>query len=404
MSIFDRYAFIDETGDPGLDTSKAGTSMLYVVNAIIVEGAKLASLRTGADEVRKKHFQNGPMKSAKVANDHGRRIRILNDLACLDFIVFPVIIDKRKLDGESGLRWTSSFKKYLHGVLDSRLFRVYPNLQVISDNQGSAEFMDSFKKYVYENYIPHLFADASFDFRPSATEVLLQVADFVGGTISKCMDPTVPGINIDEYDKILGKLTLFPRHWPPIAQRLFYERPEGDENEYEHAIGTMALTQAMLFIEERQGNPDPLVNQQLACLEYLIMQIDMGHADKYVSARELREYMCTMDDEYPSDYSFRISVIGPLRDHGVMIASSNKGYKLPTCLTDCYEFTNKINSTVKPYLERLRTFSDNVFIATNREVDMLDKVEYTELRQALSCKTHIASGDEGQEDAGGESR
>ena len=80
-----KYAFCDESGAFGFDFENESVSTHFLIAAIIIDEDKLQSVLSGAEEIRKKHFQTGEMKSSKIGNNMGRRIKVLHDLMKLDF-------------------------------------------------------------------------------------------------------------------------------------------------------------------------------------------------------------------------------------------------------------------------------------------------------------------------------
>ena len=54
------------------------------------------------------------MKSSSVGKNHTRRARILQKLAKLDFNILLLVIDKHKLSSQSGLKYKTSFYKFLY--------------------------------------------------------------------------------------------------------------------------------------------------------------------------------------------------------------------------------------------------------------------------------------------------
>ncbi len=384
MSIFNCHAFIDESGDTGLDLSKAGTSHLYVVAAVIVRPNSLISLRDAVKKVRKTHFQTGEMKSVKVGDKHTRRLRILDDVRELPFHVLAVIIDKGRLCRNSGFQYRKSFRKYMHGLLDNELYRRYPNLQVIADEQGSAQFMRGFRKYVLKRHQPDLFSESSFGFIPSDADPLLQLADFMAGTVAKCWDPSVQGLTMKDYKAHIGVGKTGERLWPPALTALDTEYPEdGDNDDYSASIREAALRAADRFFQENEGSDDLAVHQQLACLEHLVYELQTGDPHRYIPSGEIIGAIPSSDIEPISDHHFRSKIVAPLRDSGVLIASSTRGYKLPTCLSDCYDFVERSNGTIAPLLSRLASFRESVRMATHGSIDLLEGEVYAKIRRAI---------------------
>lgn len=81
-----------------------------------------------------------------------------------------------------------------------------------------------------------------------------------------------------------------------------------------------------------------------------------------------------------SNSTFRLKIICKLRDAGVIISSSPKGYKIPSNESEIYDFINHGNQVVLPMLWRLKKCRDLVKLATNGKVDLLEHDEYKDLK------------------------
>lgn len=171
------YGYIDESGGFGFDFEEEGVSSYYLITAILVEENLAASIEKEVMEVRSKFFQNGEMKSSKVGKNHQRRMLILENLKGLDFKILTVVVDKRKIIISSGLKYKKSYIKYLNGLLYEELHNYFPKLELHSDEHGSKEFMDEFKKYIGKEHIPNLLGEYDFGFGNSKSEVLIQLAE-----------------------------------------------------------------------------------------------------------------------------------------------------------------------------------------------------------------------------------
>lgn len=90
---------------------------------------------------------------------------------------------------------------------------------------------------------------------------------------------------------------------------------------------------------------------------------------KYCNLNELRAIKI-------NQHYFRTNIVSKLRDSGVLIASSNKGYKLPVCLNDLYDFVNLSSLTIHPMIQRISKCREQILVATNNEIDILEQREY----------------------------
>lgn len=100
----------------------------------------------------------------------------------------------------------------------------------------------------------------------------------------------------------------------------------------------------------------------------------------YIYTSELKGQLESTEMGHISDQVFRNKIIGRLRDSGVIIASSQKGYKIPSKQRELYDYVNHDAKIVIPMLARLKRCRDLVKLATLNEVDLLDHDEYSQLR------------------------
>ena len=118
-------AFADESGNNSFDFDSQGSH--FIVASIIVREDRLAATEAIVEAVRARHFQKGEIKSSKVADNHGRRMKILEELMTADFSIYAVAVDKRRLWGE-GFQYKKSFYKFLNNLVYKELFRTFPKL------------------------------------------------------------------------------------------------------------------------------------------------------------------------------------------------------------------------------------------------------------------------------------
>lgn len=97
------YAFVDESGNHDLETSKQGSSGFFVVCSVLVSETGLERAYELAEALRVRHFQTGEIKSSKVkVKDTERRVRILSDLAELPLKLYFTVVDKSRVYRDGG--------------------------------------------------------------------------------------------------------------------------------------------------------------------------------------------------------------------------------------------------------------------------------------------------------------
>lgn len=379
MSLNDQHAFIDEFGNSNLDLAKEGVSTHFIVSAVIVDEYKIPLLEEKLERIRKKYFQTGDIKSRKVGKDDIKRSKILNELSELDFHIFSVVVDKAKLYGE-GFKYRHVFYKYLHSLVDRTLYHTYPNLKISADQYGTKEFMDGFCKYIQENHIPDLFNQADFSFVPSSSNLLVQLADFVCGTLARYFDRSVQSENSPDFVSILKKRIINVVLWPEESKPYFYD-DGAEKSEYDKTIATQSVNLATLYINQNEDDSDPTVKDRVNCLKFLLFYFRFISPFKYVTTRELKSHVSYDKIKEVSSNYLRSSIIAKLRDSRVLISSSPKGYKLPVNVNDIYDFINHSNTIIFPMLDRLEKCRNEIKFATKNGLDIFDRPDYVSLKK-----------------------
>ena len=375
-------AYADEYGNNSFDFTKQGTH--FIVASVIINESEREEIENGIEEIRRKYFQTGEIKSKKVADNHPRRLQILNDLVKLNFNIYALVTDKQKLYGE-GFKYKEAFYKYLNGLLYKELYKAYPKLKLYVDEHGGNDFLRSFKKYVHKNHIRDLFSGSDFETGDSKASIIIQLADFVAGTLGRCYDLSK---NLSYKEKFLE--TLKPRlssinHFPKSYETLRLD-DEG-ETEYDTRINQYSINLALDFIDRKVPKSQEDIDQ-INCVKLLLLHHDVFGAKKYLSAKELMSHLDIGRSKPLKDQQFRSTVIGRLRDNGLLIASSSKGdkkgYRLPTSANDLLKFLDHGNSLVVPILNRIQICRERVKLATNNELDILERQEFKKLIKILS--------------------
>ncbi|MFN8209261.1 MAG: DUF3800 domain-containing protein [Bacteroidales bacterium] len=381
------YAFADEFGNNSFDFEKQGSH--FIVGSVIVSEEDLDNLKTQVEAIRKKHFQTGEMKSQLVATNHPRRIKILKELLELNFSIYSVIIDKRKLYGE-GFRHKSSFYKYTNGLVYKELFKTFPDLILTVDEHGNNDFMRGFKKYVYRNHIPSLFAQSDFSFGKSPEGILIQLADFIVGTLGYSYDELKKSNESATFLELLRPKITSLNHFPAEFKLLQHEEDKEDLL-YNEAIAKLAFNKAKEFID-RSGATSQEQSDQINCLRLLLLYFTSFSHKKYVSTKEIIQHLQVGRNDELKEHYFRTKVIAKLRDSGVLIASSSsgdrKGYKLPSCVNDLHKFVNHGNKMIIPLLNRIKVCRDSIKLVTMNKIDILDQPEYRDLRALIESNSH----------------
>lgn len=378
------YAFTDEYGAFGWDLDNSSVSTHFIITAIIVKESDLNNFTSKTEALRVKHFQTGEIKSSKIAGEHNRRLRILSELQDIPFSIFSVCVDKKKcLESMSmkGLQYKKTFYKFMNNIVHRELRRAFETITVVADEIGSNEYMQSFCRYVSNHQdMPDLFGDAQFKFESSKNDVGIQLADLISGTLAYVFDQHKKSDDAPDYLQILRNKTIRIEPYPKTYDNYVLEKSAIAED-YDEDIAKLCFAQAVKFIEHNANKDDPEIKAQVIVLQYLLFRFMNNDTRGYIYTQELKEQLSNTELSNIKDTAFRMRIIGKLRDSGVIIASSQKGYKIPSKQSELYDFINHDAKIVIPMLARLKKCRDLVKLSTANELDLLAHTEYDQLRE-----------------------
>lgn len=377
-----KYAYIDEFGSYGFEFSKDNVSTHFILTAIIVEDSKKDELEAKVEEIRKKYFQTGEIKSSHIGNNHQRRKIILNAIQALPFKIYAFVADKRKILENSGLRYKKSFYKFLNNFVYTELRINFRMLTVIADEVGGNEYIQSFSKYIKSKAQPLTFFDESeFNIVDSKKSVIVQLADFVSGCLAYSFDENKKlKAENNDYRKMLSSKLLKIKEFPETFDS-YIVRKDSLDSKYNPQIAEICFRHAEAFLENHNSSEDIEIKQQVAVLNYLLFRFMNNSERKYIPTKELKNQLLYLGYDQISTQKFRTRIIAKLRDAGVIISSSPNGYKIPSTEEELCDFINHGQSIIVPMLSRLKKCRDAIKLGTNGDIDLFDKSEYNELKQ-----------------------
>jgi len=378
-------AHIDEFGTNSIETQKDGVSSHFLICATLIKEENLIPAKKIIDEVRKTHFQNSEIKSSNVKRaKHTRRLTILNELNQIDFTIYVIVVDKEEIDSE-GLSIKESFYKYFNKLLVTDLNRINNKITFIADKIGTTEYQKSFQKYI-ENKVTQydLFNETKlFEFSDSKENNLVQLSDFIVGSLAKCFDKKHFQENSSEYLTLL-KDKLNVRFWPNNVGN--YLRTDKETENFDPKIAELSLNLVKDYITKNEKKVETGYIAQIYLLKYLML-IQKVSPHYFIQTHEL---MDKLKNKIGLEYSvrlFRKNIIGNLRDNNVIIVSSNSGgYKLPVNKSDLTEFVNRYNSILQPMLSRMKKCRDSILLGSMNEIDILDYPEFESLKEIIELK------------------
>lgn len=372
------YAFIDESGSPDLDTTKSGNRRHYIICAIKITEDSLKNLTESVEDIRKRNFQKGEIKSSSVSPKKGsRRAKILSEIQNLDFSYYALVVDKERLFKDSGLAFKKSFIKFFSGKVCSTLMSHHETAHIIADTHGYPEFQIELKNYIEGK--KDLFTETStFRTLDSKSHVLVQLADFIAGTTSHIYEKTASQEVKEAYRSLVEKCVKLDSWTSHPNQSERHYDPTGIDDEIKYH----AIRQARIFINNNQNTSDPDIKKQVICLNQILINAIFNSQTDYTSTYELRSYLSAVGLE-TTEQAIRSTIIAKLRDAGVIIASSQKGYKIPQSFSDMKDFIERVDGIVIPLLQRLNKARFSYLQESNNKIDIITGTKYLNLEKIL---------------------
>src|SRR5690606_34357137 len=301
-------AFADEFGNNSFKFKTESSH--FIIAAVIVNYEDLPEFYEKVENIRRKFFQTGEIKSSKIKDNHKRREIILNEIVKLKFNVYSVVVDKSKLYGE-GFKFKKSFYKYLNGILYKELFKTFPKLELKVDEHGGNDFMLEFKNYVQQNHIRTLFEGSEFLVNKSHNELDVQVADLMAGTLGYIFDKHKKSEYSEVFMNIISERLISINQFPKPYLIQEYQEYTVDDN-YNQAITDLSLRSIFDCLDTI--NVDNQQKQDsVNVLKLLVRYHESNHFKNYTTAQEFLNHLNVNRDTNISKEQF-VNMIGSLRD------------------------------------------------------------------------------------------
>lgn len=292
------------------------------------------------------------------------------------FHIIYVVIDKREIHSDFGLTWEESFFKLSHRRLYRALSRRFDSLNIIADNLGSTGFPESFRRYVEERHNT-LFHTYSFKFDTTQSNTILQLASFIAETLYFGFEDK----KSEHYDVLLESLemkVLFSEVFPGEYED-YLRYYDFDDVKFDREIAELSIYLAAQYIKEHELSEEMWEIKRVFILNRLLFYARFSPKD-YLNTGKLMNMVKKYLGYKSSEQEFRAEVIGRLRDNGVLIASSDKGYKIPLTLNEAYGHCDRMIQMILPMLGRLQKFRKGILTATENELDIFNQPDYKNIK------------------------
>lgn len=380
-----QFAFIDESGDYSFDFENKDVSTHFIIASILVKESNKEILEQEMEKIRQKYFQADEIQSSKIENHH-LRIQLLNELKDLPFNIYAYVIDKRKIREDSGITFEKTFIKFMNRLVYDDLNRTFDQLDLVLEEHGTKEFMNDFKNYINEKSVPDLFNYSTFGFNHSKSEILLQLAGLIAGTIAKGYDQTQDTEDYAHFYKMIKKKIIAINLWPQNYKNYLNDYiSRNQDTAFDEVIFKQSVNLTLQYLEKNKKSEELDEKIRIDLLKFLLFNL-RENPNEYVFTQEILDNLNAIRVNKINHHYFRSNIVSKLRDSGLLIASSNKGYKLPVCLTDLYDFVNLSSLTIHPMIQRISKCRNQVLLATNNEIDILENNEYDYLKKIIEME------------------
>ena len=380
-----KYAYIDEYGAFGFKFEDPGCTASMILTAVIVDDKDVSDIEKAAEEISRKYFGDGEMKSKSIGKNHQRRMKIVNDIVKLPFKAYVFVIDKTKIFENCGPRYKPTFYKFFNSKIYHELYTNFKDITIVADNVGGSEYIREFAAYVKQNVVTQLslFDDHNFLMNDSKDNYVIQIADIISGSLAYNLDAKkklkADGNDylklLKENDKIVG-IGEFPYSYDTYV----VENQPADEN-FDPEIAATCYRRAQSFIQRNENNMDEDVKMQVITLKYLLFRFANNKLRRFISTHELKSNLASRGFGQIDTLKFRAKVIGKLRDADVIISSNSKGYKIPATKAELYDYVNLEQSIIVPIINRLTKCRNLLYEGTEGGFDLFEREEYELLRK-----------------------
>jgi len=338
-------AYVDESGNDGMDLQRPQVSTHYVVTALLFEADDLEAALQPLHEARRKYFRGEEMKSEKLTDDLKRNM-VLQTICAAPFRLYSLVISKDKLTS-IGFQYPSTLVKNLHGRLYRRVLDDFPNVKFIADRIKGQPFTQQVGAYLEKQNISTLFNPWSQEHVDSKDYVGVQAADVIGGTIRLCFETNPDSPQTDHRMAPLRIRSEAIDRFPLLDDSRTASSHLA-KKVWDREIEERAMSDVVHFVERFARDCNEDIRLQVTCANLLLERA----GGEWVQTFVIQSCLENIALEPVSEQKLR-NVIGKLRDQSLLIASrSAGGYRIATCHGDLVESINRQNSQIVPMLAR----------------------------------------------------
>lgn len=371
--------FVDESGSSSGDR-------LFCCAAVLVDDSQVNAARDAVEQLARTHASGGEIKSKSIGDNHSRRLTFLEAIQSIDFQYACLLVDKKAIHDDSGLRFRKSFNKFFKRLLQQPLDTyVRGGIRAVFDNYGWPETMQEFERYMHERLPRSLFFDYVPSHVDSRSERLVQLADLIAGSLVWCFDPSRKCADSAEFRALLRNKEFAITAWPPRE----YEGDSHDTSE-DAIIARQAELRVQALLRQYEESVNIEERAIAIILEALLFaRLFEDGADQSIYA----DHLPTILAQHGIEMSTRQvrSLVGVIRDKGVIVAGSPNGYKLALTAADIGEYLTHTEGIVGPMLGRVGRARQSVKLDTSGRYDILSRSDTLRALVEASADASLAA-------------
>src|SRR5690625_2793343 len=303
--MFSHYAYISEAGNYQFEGDTA--SKYFVITFIVAHQNNYDELKEGIMKWLMLGVEEGNNEEETLKN-------IAPDLAELPFSIYSFIFNKMRLKEEGSVSQKETLFSYVNKQIYDHLMDENQDiyLQVFQD---SSDFMKTFIKYVEERHQPDLFDSSAYSFVENPKDNFMTLAQIIGEVIKEKYEENKQDSWFDKLAERVVRLKIFPSFEHKVSVDVI--------DDTDQMIAEYAIEEAEKYINKHEKSQIQLTRDRVNFLRFLLTQLSIEPTE-YVYSQEIIKNIQRFSKDPISKQYIMQEVTGPLRDAGVIIASTSK--------------------------------------------------------------------------------
>jgi hypothetical protein len=157
--------------------------------------------------------------------------------------------------------------------------------------------------------------------------------------------------------------------WPTEADN--FEVELSQDNTEDELIEKIAVHSINEYLGKNEQNKNEDILQRVMFLKYLLYSYKYFSKNEFIYTNEIRNHLL-LNSIRTSDYYIRSRIVAPLRDEGVLIASSSRGYKIPVSKNDVVKYIQHSKGIIEPMVKRLKTMQKTLLLGSGGSIDIYE--------------------------------